>query len=68
MTGIKEVVNMAESQSSLARQLGVTPQAVQGWVNAGYVPLARAVELEKMYGVPAINLVSPKNKRIFLSV
>lgn len=47
-TGINRAVQLAGSQTALANRLGVTPQAVQKWVEQGYVPAerCRAVESE----------------------
>jgi len=47
-TGVQKVVRLAGSQTALAVRMGVTPQAVQKWVDQGYVPAdrCRAVENE----------------------
>ena len=58
--GIDDVVRLAGSQSAVARQCGVSPQAVRQWVVRGFVPLSRAVELEAQFGVPRTRLVDPK--------
>jgi len=59
MTGIEKVVDMAGSQSALARELGVAHQVANRWVRRGYVPARRALEIEIKYGVPAHDLAKP---------
>lgn len=44
----------------MAKDLGVSFQAVQQWVKQGYVPLTRVTEIEALYGVPRHRLVNPK--------
>lgn len=53
-------VQKAGSWEKLALALGVTRQAVGQWLNQGYVPLARAKEIELQFGIPRCDLVSPK--------
>lgn len=50
----------AGSIPALARELGVTPQAVREWIKLGYVPVQRAQQIEITYGIPRADLVSPK--------
>jgi DNA-binding transcriptional regulator YdaS (Cro superfamily) len=57
MSAIIEAINKAGTQESLALKLGVSQQAVSGWVKDGHVPLRRAVQIESIFGVPAIKLV-----------
>lgn len=65
---IEDIVAEPNSQSIVARELGVSPQAVQKWTKLGYVPLARALQLEDLYGVPAIDMVSPKQRGLLLQM
>jgi DNA-binding transcriptional regulator YdaS (Cro superfamily) len=58
--GIDDAVEVAGSQEKLAQALGVTQQSVAKWVKRGYAPLARAREVEAMYGVPRKSLVDPR--------
>lgn len=44
--GIQKAVRLAGSQSALARLCKLTPQAVQKWVDQGYVPSERCREVE----------------------
>lgn len=57
---VTEATEKAGGVSALARVLGVTPTAVREWVNFGYVPTARAQQIEILYGIPRTELVSPK--------
>ncbi len=58
--GIDTAVELAGSQGLLARQLGVSQQAVCRWVERGYTPLRRAQEIEAVYGVPRAALANPR--------
>lgn len=53
-------VSYAGRQVDLARALNVSRAAVCVWCRQGYVPVARAVEIEKLYGVRRSELVNPK--------
>lgn len=59
-SGILDAVASAGSLSQLAKDLGVSFQAVQQWVAQGYVPTARIPEIESLYGVPRASLMNPK--------
>ena len=59
LTGLARAVEAAGSISALARALGIAHQVANRWVRRGYVPAARALELEVLYGVPAKDLVKP---------
>ena len=45
-TGIQKAVRIAGSQTALANIVGVTPQAVQKWVEQGKPPLNRCKQIE----------------------
>ena len=57
---VMDAANKAGGIPTMARQLGVTSQAVREWVRAGAVPPARAKEIEMLYGIPRAELVSAK--------
>ena len=59
MTGINKIIELAGGPLALAEKLGVTHQAIYNWRVRGYVPAARAIQLEKMYDVQREELVSP---------
>lgn len=59
-TGVLHAIVKAGGFSQLARDVGVTYQAVQQWHSQGYVPLTRVTELEALYGVPRNELMNPK--------
>lgn len=48
-TGVDKAVRLAGNQTALARRLGLTPQAVQKWVDQGYVPSERCREVEDIF-------------------
>lgn len=60
VSAVNKAVEAAGSWEKLALALGVTRQAVGQWLNQGYVPLARAKEIEHLYGIPRTDLVSAK--------
>ena len=39
-------INICDTQSGLAKKVGVTPQAVQQWLAAGVVPAKRVLQIE----------------------
>ncbi|MAY41705.1 MULTISPECIES: helix-turn-helix domain-containing protein [unclassified Neptuniibacter] len=47
MSAIKRAIKILGSQTALAEELGVTPQAVQQWEASGTVPVKRVIEIEK---------------------
>lgn len=53
-------IEKAGGATELARALGVSPQSVWDWRVKGYVPPARAKEIEMQYGIPRNDLVSAK--------
>lgn len=59
-SGVRKAVKQAGGQAAMARELGVSGQAVGIWLKQGFVPPGRAKEIEKVYGVPRIELVSAK--------
>lgn len=59
MSGIDKAVSAAGGRSELADTLGVSVQAIYLWVKRGWVPPARAIELEQRYGIPRVDLVKP---------
>lgn len=64
MIGIREAVRKADGGPQLARKLGVSHQAVYGWVKVGWCPLSRALQIERLYGIPRAKLVSPRIGRL----
>ena len=42
-SSIEKAVRIAGSQSALARAVGVSPQAVQQWVDSDHVPIGRVL-------------------------
>ena len=45
--GIVKAVRLAGSQTALGKLIGVSPQAVQKWVEHGYAPARRCIAIEK---------------------
>ena len=64
MIGIREAVRKADGGPQLARKLGVSHQAVYQWLAKGWVPLSRALQIERLYGIPRQRLVSPRIGRL----
>lgn len=59
-SGILHAIVKAGGFSQLARDVGVSYQAVQQWSSQGYVPLTRVTEIEALYGIPRTELMNPK--------
>jgi len=59
-SAVDAAVEKAGSWNKLATALGVSRQAVGQWLAQGYVPLARAKEIEMQFGIARTDLVSPK--------
>lgn len=60
MSGIELAVQWAGSQSALARKAGVSPQAVQQWVERGRVPPRRVPAVADITGIAA-DLLNPES-------
>ncbi len=65
MTGIKRAIEMAGGACALAFQLGVTHQAVYIWAKRGWVPMQRALEIERLYPIPRTELLKPDLVAVF---
>jgi DNA-binding transcriptional regulator YdaS (Cro superfamily) len=60
-TGIAQVVAIAGSATALARQIGIKPQVCHRWLQAGFVPPRRALEIAGLYPqVHQRDLVEPE--------
>jgi DNA-binding transcriptional regulator YdaS (Cro superfamily) len=57
---VQRAVKVAGNQPSMAADLGVSQQCIATWCRQGYVPPARAQEIEMRYGVPRAELINPK--------
>lgn len=59
-TGIALAVQQAGTQEKLGQHLGVSQQAVSQWMEKGWVPLARALQIEERFSIPRSRLVDPR--------
>lgn len=57
---VRRAVTVAGNQPKMAADLGVSQQCIANWCRLGYVPPARAQEIEMRYGVPRAELINPK--------
>lgn len=57
---VEQAIQLAGGVKVLAREKGVTHQAIYCWVKKGCLPVDRAIEIERTYGIPALKLVDPK--------
>lgn len=57
---VERAVLSAGGQPKVAALFGVTQQCVSGWCKKGYMPPARAQEMEMQTGVPRTELINPK--------
>jgi DNA-binding transcriptional regulator YdaS (Cro superfamily) len=60
MNSIDRAIHRAGSRTNFAKALGVTVQAVCQWVKRDWVPAARALQIEHLYGVPRAELMKPE--------
>lgn len=62
MTGVEKAIAQAGGRRAFADSLNppVSVQAVCQWVRRGWVPPARALEIERRYGVDRAYLVKPE--------
>ena len=67
MTGIKKAIDIAGGANPLADKLGVSHQAVYVWLRKGWVPAQRALEIEKMFDIPRVELFKPELAALFAS-
>lgn len=44
----------------LADDLDVTYQSVQKWIERGYMPIDRAIQVEEKYGLCRLSVMDPK--------
>jgi DNA-binding transcriptional regulator YdaS (Cro superfamily) len=65
LSGIREAVAVATSQSALADELGVSKQTVQNWVHKGYVPLEHIKKIEELCEVSRARLCDPLILEVF---
>lgn len=67
-SGVVDAILAAGGQSALARQVGVSHQAVSRWVKCGWVPLAHILLVERLSGVPRARLLHPKHSALLTIV
>ena len=67
MTGIQKAIDMAGGANPLATKLGVSHQAVYVWLRNGWVPANRALEIEKLFDIPRVELFKPELTALFAS-
>jgi len=48
MSAIDRLLELVHSQSRFARELGISPQAIDGWRRRGQVPAERVLEIERI--------------------
>lgn len=59
-SAVLRAITAAGGPTALAKSLGVTYQSIDDWRRKGYVPPARAKEIEMQFGIPRNDLVSAK--------
>lgn len=59
-SGVAVAIKRAGGQEALGRALGVSQQAVSGWLKCGWVPFARVEEIAKLCQISPRRLANPK--------
>ena len=59
LAALDEAVERAGGIVRFSRALGLTHQAVYDWRKRGWVPIARAIASEAIFGVPKEKLMEP---------
>lgn len=62
---LKMAISAAGSQANLAKAIGVTQQAVHGWVKRGYAPLDRCVSISKLYNIEVGSVMGDRDYEAF---
>ena len=57
---VDELFAKAGGTKELAEKLGVSRQALYLWRGRGYVPAARLMQIERLYGIPRRRLADPQ--------
>ena len=65
---IEVAIEIAGTASAVARDLGVSRQAIHRWRRQGFVPAVRARQMETLYKVPFAKLLSPTLRRKLLDM
>lgn len=68
MRGVDRAINKAGGRVELAKAMQVTRQAVHNWVMRGFVPPDKALRIEECYGIPAVDLVSERTRKLLDSL
>lgn len=68
MPALDQAIEKAGGRVPLAKALGVTRQAIYGWRKQGWVPAARAREIEDRFDVPRMLLIKPELRAIVASL
>lgn len=63
-SGVVDAILAAGGTGALARQVGVSHQAVSRWVKCGWVPVAHIIRVESLFGVPRARLIHPKHRAL----
>lgn len=61
-------IEIAGNRAKLARKLGVGRQAIWNWEKQGFVPPARAVEIERLTDVSSLLLINPELRATILAL
>lgn len=65
MSAVDDAIAKAGTQGNLAKALGVKQPVIAHWKRRGWMPAARAAQIESLYGIPATSLLRPQLREIF---
>lgn len=60
MSGIEVAVELAGNKNMLAFMLDVRRQSIDLWIDRGWVPPLRAMQIEKLFGISSSKLLKPE--------
>jgi len=62
-TALRSAIDAGGGIVTFSEAMGVTHQAVYNWKGQGWVPLERATDIQRIWGIPFTALVKPSVAR-----
>lgn len=68
MNTLTQAITAMGGPAAFAAQLGITRQAAYKWMSDGYAPPQRAVEIARITGLPARDMVDEATRSLALEI